>query len=56
MAPDQGSGYEQYCKPTRRHEFLRTMELIVPWLALCEVTRPYYPKAGRPLCQASCRL
>ncbi len=46
MAADQGSGYEQYRKPTRRDEFLKTMELIVPWLALCEVIEPYYPKAG----------
>ena len=45
MAADQ-SGYEQYRKPTRRDEFLKTMEAIVPWVALCEVIEPYYPKAG----------
>ena len=45
MAVDQ-SGYEQYRKPTRRDEFLATMEAIVPWSALCEVIEPYYPKAG----------
>lgn len=45
MAADQ-SGYEQYRKPTRRDEFLATMEAIVPWAALCEVIEPYYPKAG----------
>ena len=45
MAVDQ-SGYEQYRKPTRRDEFLKTMEAIVPWVALCEVIEPFYPKAG----------
>lgn len=49
MAADQ-SGYEQYRKPTRRDEFLATMEAILPWAALCEVIEPHYPKAdnGRP--------
>lgn len=45
MAADQ-SGYEQYRKPTRRDEFLATMEAIVPWSALCAVIEPHYPKAG----------
>lgn len=45
MAADQ-SGYEQYRKPTRREEFLKTMEAIVPWAALCAVIEPHYPKAG----------
>ena len=45
MAADQ-SGYELYRKPTRREEFLRTMEAVVPWTALCEVIEPHYPKAG----------
>jgi IS5 family transposase len=46
MAADQGSGFEQHRKPTRREEFLKTMQAIVPWAALCEVIEPYYPKAG----------
>jgi IS5 family transposase len=46
MAADQESGYEQYRKLTRRDEFLKTMEAIVPWAALCEVIEPQYPKAG----------
>ena len=46
VAADQGSGYEQYRKTTRREEFLKTMEAIVPWAALCEVIEPHYPKAG----------
>ena len=45
MAADQ-SGYEQYRKPTRRDEFLATMEAIVPWSELCAVIEPHYPKAG----------
>ena len=46
MAADQGSGFEQHRKPTRREEFLKTMQAIVPWSALCEVIEPYYPKVG----------
>ena len=46
MAVDQSSGFEHYRKPTRREDFLTTMEAIVPWSALCEVIEPYYPKAG----------
>jgi transposase, IS5 family len=46
MAADSESGYEQYRKPTRRDEFLKTMEAIVPWAALCAVIEPHYPKAG----------
>ena len=45
MAADQSS-YEQHRKPTRRDEFLATMQAIVPWSALCEVIEPHYPKAG----------
>ena len=44
MAADQT--FENYRKPTRRDEFLKTMEAIVPWCALCEVIEPHYPKAG----------
>jgi IS5 family transposase len=44
MAADQT--FENYRKPTRRDEFLNTMEAIVPWSALCEVIAPHYPKAG----------
>ena len=44
MAADQP--FENYRKPTRRDEFLKTMEAIVPWVALCEVIEPFYPKAG----------
>lgn len=44
MAADQN--FENYRKPTLRDEFLKTMEAIVPWSALCEVIEPFYPKAG----------
>lgn len=44
MATDQG--FENYRKSTRRDEFLKTMEAIVPWSALCAVIEPHYPKAG----------
>ena len=44
MAADQT--FENYRKPTRRDEFLKTMDTIVPWSALCEVIEPHYPKAG----------
>jgi IS5 family transposase len=44
MAADQP--FEHYRKPTRRDEFLKTMEAIVPWAALCEGIEPHYPKAG----------
>ena len=44
MAADQT--FENYRKPTRRDEFLKTMESIVPWSALCEAIEPHYPKAG----------
>jgi len=44
MAADQS--FQNYRKPTRRDEFLKTMEAIVPWAALCAVIEPHYPKAG----------
>ena len=44
MAADQT--FENYRKPTRRDEFLKTMDAIVPWAALCEVIKPKYPKVG----------
>lgn len=45
-AADQGAGFEQYRRPTKRDMFLATMEQIVPWQALCAVIEPHYPKAG----------
>jgi transposase, IS5 family len=43
-------GFERYAKTTRRAAFLAEMEEVVPWLALCAVIEPFYPKpdSGRP--------
>ncbi len=46
VAADDNAQYEQYRRPTKRDTFLATMEQIVPWVALCEVIEPHYPKAG----------
>ena len=46
MAADQGSGFERYRRRTKREDFLDTMNVIVPWAALCAVIEPHYPKAG----------
>ena len=46
MAADQEAAFANYRKATRRDEFLKTMELIVPWKELFDVIEPYYPKAG----------
>lgn len=50
MAADQNAGFEQFRKPTRRDEFLSTMNTIMPWSDLCAVIEPVYPKGvgGRP--------
>jgi IS5 family transposase len=46
MAADQETGFAAYRKPTRRDEFLRQMEALIPWQTLCEEIAPHYPKAG----------
>lgn len=46
MAADQGAGFEQHCRSTRRDEFLDTMNRIAPWAELCAVIEPHYPKRG----------
>lgn len=50
MAVDQNAGFEQFRKPTRRDEFLQTMDMIMPWADLCAAIEPFYPKGvgGRP--------
>jgi transposase, IS5 family len=43
--------FERYRKVTRREQFLRQMDTVMPWRELCEVIEPFYPKpegAGRP--------
>lgn len=42
MAEDHGSGFARYAKPTRRDEFLKAMDALVPWSALCEEIAPFY--------------
>ena len=39
-------GFERYAKTTRRAAFLAEMEEVVPWLALCALIEPFYPKPG----------
>ena len=46
MAADRNAEFERYRKPTRRDQFLATMERVVPWEQLCEVIEPHYPKPG----------
>ena len=43
-------GFEKHAKRTRRAEFLRQMEAVVPWRELVAEVEPFYPKAvgGRP--------
>lgn len=38
--------FERYRKPTRREQFLTEMEQVVPWVQLCQLIEPFYPKAG----------
>ena len=43
--------FERYRKVTRREQFLRQMDTVMPWRELCAVIEPFYPKsegAGRP--------
>ena len=40
--------FEQYCKPTRREQFLNEMNHVVPWAELIAVIEPVYPKADGP--------
>ena len=46
MAADQGAGFERFRRRTKREDFLDAMDAIVPWVALCAVIEPHYPKAG----------
>ena len=41
-AADQGAGFEQYRRSTKRDVFLAAMNEIVPWRALYEVIEPHY--------------
>jgi IS5 family transposase len=46
MAADRNAEFERYRKPTRRDQFLATMERVVLWEQLCAVIEPHYPKRG----------
>jgi hypothetical protein len=35
---------DRYAKTTRRAASLAEMERVVPWLALCALIEPFYPK------------
>lgn len=39
-------GFDRYSKTTRRAVFLAEMDRVMPWLALCALIEPFYPKAG----------
>ena len=44
-------GFDIYRRPTRKHEFLRRMNRVIPWEELAKEVQPYYPKKeglGRP--------
>jgi IS5 family transposase len=40
------ASFEKYSRPSRREQFLNTMETVVPWAVLESLIEPYYPKAG----------
>jgi IS5 family transposase len=40
------ASFEKYSRPSRREQFLNTMETVVPWEVLESLIEPYYPKAG----------
>lgn len=39
--------FEKYARPSRREQFLQTMELVVPWSELVVLIEPFYPKVGK---------
>ena len=41
------AGFEKYHKPTRRAEFLKRMEVLVPWQELVAEIEPVYPDSGQ---------
>ena len=45
-AADLNAEFERYRGPTRRDQFLATMERVVPWVDLCAVIDPRYSNAG----------
>ncbi len=43
MVADQGEGYEQYHKQTKRDTFLATLEQILPWQDQCSAIELHTP-------------
>jgi len=46
------AGFDVMRKPTRRHDFLRMMNQVMPWRELMNLVEPFYPKSdgpGRPV-------
>jgi len=41
-------GFDVMRKPTRRHEFLRMMNRVMPWQGLVKLVEPFYPKSDQP--------
>lgn len=40
------AGFEKFGKTTRRAQFLAQMDQVLPWLKLCGLIEPVYPKGG----------
>jgi IS5 family transposase len=40
------TSFEKYGRKSRREEFLKVMEAVVPWRGLEALIEPHYPKAG----------
>ncbi len=46
MTLASGTGYELRARPTQTAEFLAQMASLMPWVELCVLIKPHYPKAG----------
>ena len=44
LASEMDAGFALHRKPTRRDVFLAEMDKVVPWIQLCALIEPYYPK------------
>lgn len=40
-------GFERYGKTTKRAAFLAEMDQVIPWVELCALIEPHYPKPGK---------
>ena len=46
MTLASAKGFEVHVRATRKGEFLGRMETLVPWVQMCALIEPHYPKAG----------